>query len=204
MNKTFQTIGVCGLNASGKSSLCSFYKAKGYQVISLSDVIRRVLKERNQPESRQLLIDTGNELRHKHGSGALAKMIIPTLDINKNYVIDSIRHPEEVRELRNGISLRNGLFCLVAVKASTQIRYNRLVSRAREGDVLSYDRFLETDKLESNNPDPQGQQIASVIAMADITVDNDYQDIQKFNNIITTETSIKIDHFLGDTKQLEE
>ncbi|GAM25780.1 hypothetical protein SAMD00019534_089550 [Acytostelium subglobosum LB1] len=172
-------IGVCGLNASGKSTVCSFFKDKGYHVFSLSDVLRQELKNRHIEESREALINIGNELRNKHGPGILATMALQTVigggggegrNKDVNYVIDSIRHPEEVRQLR---MQKDYPFCLIGVDCSPETRYARLKSRARQGDnTISLEQFLRIDGLETNNPDPNGQQVGAVLALSDIRIDN--------------------------------
>ncbi|EFA86449.1 hypothetical protein PPL_00242 [Heterostelium album PN500] len=162
-------IGVCGLNASDQ----------GYGILSLSDALRRELKQRSIPETRDNLISMGNELRNKYGAGILASMILKNLDLNSNYVIDSIRHPDEVKELRAG----QHQFCLVGVDCLPSVRYQRLVSRARVGETgpLEYEEFLKIDQRESNNPDPKGQQVASVLKSSDILIDNN-QDLDHFKS----------------------
>lgn len=76
-------VGVAGLNASGKSTVCDYFKKNGYTVLSLSDAIRWAtkhnnnkiqfipqnacsdeLKARKLDETRENLLNTGNDLRN--------------------------------------------------------------------------------------------------------------------------------------------
>ncbi|KAN0033754.1 hypothetical protein ACTFIV_000219 [Dictyostelium citrinum] len=166
-------IGVCGLNASGKSTVCNFYKNKGFIVISLSDIIRKTLKERNVPETRDNLINLGNELRNKSGAGVLANLTIEKLNGNTNYVIDSIRHPDEVNSFRNKFN-RDGkkLFNLIGIDSSVETRFQRIQSRKREGDTTTLEEFMSVEKREMNNPDPKGQQVSKVLEMCDYKISN--------------------------------
>ncbi|KAK5575577.1 hypothetical protein RB653_006710 [Dictyostelium firmibasis] len=183
-------IGVCGLNASGKSTVCNFYKNKGFIVISLSDIIRQTLKERNVSETRDNLINLGNELRNKSGAGVLANLTIEKLNQNSNYVIDSIRHPDEVNSFRNKFN-ENGkkIFNLIGIDSSAETRFERTQSRKRQGDTTTLEEFMSVEKREMNNPDPNGQQVSKVLEMCDYKI---------LNNLDQT-----LDGLLNDLNDLE-
>eukprot|EP01132_Coremiostelium_polycephalum_P005180 gene5180-6448_t len=191
--KIQRIIGICGLNASGKSTVCEFYKRKGFSVVSLSDIIRKTLRDRNIDETRENLINMGNELRNKNGAGILAKMTIETLNKTDNYVIDSIRHPDEVkyfREAYNNNSNKNqsingmidNLFTLISIDCPSEIRYERIQSRKRVGDQQSLQQFMDIEKKEMNNPDPNGQQVSAVIGISDYTIVNNYENLNLFES----------------------
>jgi dephospho-CoA kinase len=93
-------IGLTGRNAGGKTTAGDALKAKGFYYLSLSDVIRQEAKKRGLSEVRENLIALGNELRERHGPGALAELTVAGMQSDKNYVVDSIRHPAEVAALR--------------------------------------------------------------------------------------------------------
>eukprot|EP00026_Physarum_polycephalum_P018862 Phypoly_transcript_20618.p1 GENE.Phypoly_transcript_20618~~Phypoly_transcript_20618.p1 ORF type:complete len:190 (+),score=24.95 Phypoly_transcript_20618:69-638(+) len=174
-------IGVSGLNASGKTSVCDFFKAKGYTVLSLSDAIRAELKKQGKEETRDNLVAMGNELRNKNGPGILAKKTVEMLKPDTDYVIDSVRHPAEVAELRKA---PNRKFFLIAVTAPTETRYERLKARGRVGDVKSFEHFLEVEKQELANSDKNGQQVQKVIDEADKVIDNG-STLESFNEKIS-------------------
>ena len=92
-------IGLTGRYASGKSTVVDFLVSKGLASESCSDSIRAHLKQNGIEESRENLINGGNELRRLGGPGILAEMLIERLD-GKHAVIDSIRTPGEVEALR--------------------------------------------------------------------------------------------------------
>ncbi|KAF2071764.1 hypothetical protein CYY_006910 [Polysphondylium violaceum] len=180
-------IGVCGLNASGKSTVCHFFKDQGYTVLSLSDIIRKTLSDRNIPENRDNLINMGNELRNKSGAGVLAMKTIDILESNKNYVIDSIRHPDEVKAFREMFlganNNDNRKFYLISITSPPMARFNRIQSRNRIGDKVDYQQFMEIEKKEMNNPDPLGQQVARVMEMSDFVIDNDPMKISSIDQL---------------------
>ena len=98
-------------------------------MLSLSDVIREEAVRQGKPVTRETLIELGNKLRREGGAGVLAERIFPRLDPEKNYVIDSIRHPAEVQVLR-----RRRDFFLFHIQAPQRLRFERLRQRGREND----------------------------------------------------------------------
>ena len=161
--------GVTGFNAAGKGEFCNYLVAKGFVMYSLSDIIREELTKQGKEITRENLILKGNELRSKYGSSILAKRTMQKLEPEKNYVIDSIRNPEEINLLK-----RNHDFRLVFIDAPLRKRYLRVIKRKREGEEkISFKEFqaLEQRELASNNP--AGQQLLNCKEMADILLVND-------------------------------
>ena len=93
-------IGLTGRNASGKGLVAEFLQAKGFDYLSLSDFIREEVARRGHEVTRERLIEVGRDLRSRFGNGYLAQQILEQLDEDRNYVVDSFRHPEEVAEFR--------------------------------------------------------------------------------------------------------
>lgn len=100
-------IGLVGPFASGCSTVAKkiqeFYD---YEVLSLSDELRNLFKKENPntEPNRQKLQDFGDAIRREHGADYLATLVYDKIEAGKNYVIDSIRNPEEIRFLRRKIS----------------------------------------------------------------------------------------------------
>lgn len=167
-------IGVAGLNASGKSSVCAHLRdVHGFTVLSLSDAIRDEIASLGQEATRDNLLATGNRLRNAHGAAVLAERTLAklaaTADPTKRFCIDSIRHPGEVAALRAFA----GGFTLIAVEASAATRFARLQARGRAGDCNTLADFERIEEAELANPDPLGQQVRAVLASADVTLDNE-------------------------------
>jgi len=154
-------IGLTGRNASGKGEVAKYLEKKSFYYHSLSDVIRDEIRQRGQPLTREVLIQTGNELRRQFGPAVLAERILSKIENDKHYVIDSIRNPKEVEILRG---TKN--FKLVLIKARIETRFERLKSRGREGDPLNFDRFRELEQREMEG-DEHSQNLTRVEAMAD-------------------------------------
>ena len=162
--------GLTGKNASGKGTVAEILKKKNFTYHSLSDSLRDELKSLKKEETRENLIDIGNELREKGGPGVLADKLMPKLNSENNHIVDSIRNPLEVISLRKETLLRR--FFLISVDANSRLRYDRLCSRGRIGDTDSWEKFVEQEKKEENNDDPNKQQLSRTMEMADYSIDN--------------------------------
>lgn len=162
-------IGVSGPYASGKGEVLSLLSARGFVCLSLSDVIREEMAQRGRPQTRDEMIRTGNALREKEGPGALASRVVTELRQDRNYAIDSIRHPAEVSVLR-GAGLR---FVLIWVEAPEDLRFQRLRKRARPGDPTSLERFRELETSECLAGSDVAQDLEGVRRLADVTISND-------------------------------
>jgi len=159
-------IGLTGRNAAGKGEVVKYLQTKSFYSYSLSDAIREEIRIRGQEPTREVLIQTGNELRHRFGPSVLAERILQRLDDDKNYVIDSIRNPAEVDAFRRAKHFR-----LIRIEAPVEVRFQRTVRRGRENDPSSLDKFIELENRELVG-DEASQNLAQVEGMADETLVN--------------------------------
>ena len=161
-------IGLTGKNAAGKGEVANVLKELGFIYFSLSDVVREEAKKTGTSITREHLIETGNALRQLGGASVLADLILKKLDPEKNYIVDSIRNPAEVRALKTRSD-----FCLVKVDAAQKIRFERAKLRAREHEAQTLEEFARVEKLEEQSDDPTKQQLNQTIALADMMIPND-------------------------------
>ena len=82
-------------------------------------------------------------------------------------MIDSIRNPEEVRVLR-----REPTFKLFHITALPEARFERIKTRAREGDPTTLEAFKSLEQREAANADPNAQQLDLVAKMRDVEIEN--------------------------------
>jgi dCMP deaminase len=162
-------IGVSGRNGAGKGEVLAYLQSRSFYVHSLSDVIRDELRRQGQSETRERMIEAGNAIRAQHGPGGLAALLASQLLPDRNYAIDSVRHPAEVEVLRASA----GRFQLWWVDADEQIRFERMCARGRGGDPQTLAQLRELDSRELGGPDPSAQQLLAVQALADATLRND-------------------------------
>ena len=156
-------IGLTGKNAAGKGELAEHLKNKGFAYFSLSDALRDEATKQGLDHSRDVLIKLGTEMREKFGKGILAERINEKISKlqNKDVVVDSVRHPGEIEELR-----KNNGFMLIGVDTDAKIRFERLVKRGRAGDSKNLEEFLEHEKRE-NNDEGSGQQLDKCMELVD-------------------------------------
>lgn len=161
-------IGLTGKNAAGKGEIAKHLQNKGFAYFSLSDAVRDEATRQGLDHSRDTLIRLGTEMREKYGNGILAKRINEKTSKlqNKDVVVDSIRNPGEIKELR-----KNDGFILIAVHTDAKIRFERLLKRGRIGDAKTFKEFLEHENKENNNKGA-GQQLDKCIEMADTIINS--------------------------------
>lgn len=157
--------GLTGPNASGKGEVAAYLTALGYELHSLSDVVREEALRAGLGVERDHLIRTGNRLRREEGAGALALRILPRL--GPRAVVDSIRHPEEVRVLRGRPDFR-----LLGVDAPVEIRFERARRRGRPGDPEELSAFRSMEEREQGR-EPDGQDLSGTFALADHVLSNE-------------------------------
>ncbi len=160
-------IGLTGPNASGKGEVVKFLKGKGFYPCSLSDVIREEVSKRGLGITRERLIEVGTELRRENGNGVLADRILDGIEEDKNYVIDSFRHPDEVKKFQTRPD-----FSLLLIQADPEVRFARIRERERESDPATLEEFLDLEKREAASQDSQGQQLTACEAMAEFKIAN--------------------------------
>ena len=158
-------VGITGPNAAGKGEVSAYLKTLGFDVHSLSDIVREEAAARTLPPEREHLIRVGTLLREEGGLGVLAERLTPRLGARD--VVDSIRNPAEVATLRKVPG-----FVLVGVDAPATLRFERSRLRARPGDPESFEDFLARERQE-NSANPAGQQLRATFALADRVVLND-------------------------------
>lgn len=162
-------LGLSGPYGAGKGEVMAYLESRSFYPLSLSDVLRDELRERGLEETRERMIEVGTELRQQHGPGALAVRLLGKMAPDRNYVVDSVRHPAEVETLREA----HGDFKLIWVDADPDTRLERLRGRGRPGDPETLERLRELEGREQGGGDAAGQQLAAVQALADFTLRND-------------------------------
>ncbi|MBI3313764.1 MAG: dephospho-CoA kinase [Candidatus Omnitrophica bacterium] len=160
-------IGLTGKNGSGKGEVAKYLQERGFHYYSLSDVLREEAQRENKSVTRDVLVDLGNKLRQEHGPSVLAEKIFARLDPEKNYVIDSLRHPSEIQVFR-----RRRDFILTTVRAPERLRFERLRQRGRENDPRTFEDFQGLESREAKSATESDQQLDQAISMADVVLDN--------------------------------
>jgi dephospho-CoA kinase len=148
---------------AGKSTIADGLKLKGYDIINMGNVVRIEAKNRNLEPTGPNLGKLMIEIREKNGQGAIAELVIPQIENTKSKVviIDGIRSNAEIEVLR-----KHGTVKLLAIHASTNIRFGFLKHRGRSDDPQTKENFEERDNREI------GVGISNSIALSDETISN--------------------------------
>lgn len=173
-------IGLTGSYSAGKDEVARYLQTKGFIHYSLSDLIREELMKEKTEITRTNLIQKGNQLREKFGSGVLALKVMERLRTRDNFVISSIRNIEEIKVLK-----RRPDFILVYVDAPRELRFKRTKLRNRENDPRTIEDFKQKEMIEQSEK-KSGQQLhkckkmANTILTNDSTINKLYQKIDCF------------------------
>ena len=153
-------IGLTGLMGSGKGEAVNILKKLGFRHVTLSSLIREEAGRRGVAETRDELVKIGNELRREGGAGVLAKLALEkVLEGGGDWVIDGIRNPAEIEELRKAPDSK-----IIGLAVSEELIVQRILSRKRDGDALSREDILKKIAREKGKGEPKdGQQVAKCI-----------------------------------------
>ena len=109
-----------------------------------------------------------NHLRSEYGSSYIVEQLFAQAQENgKNAIIESIRALWEVEKLKE-----NADFILLSIDADQRTRYERALLRKSEKDQISWEQFLEQERLEAENSDLSRWNIKQCQRLADIQIDN--------------------------------
>jgi dephospho-CoA kinase len=159
-----------GMPGAGKSTVASSLKEKGFLVITMGDVIReeamRLKLDLNDTNLGKLMV----QLREQFGPGAVAELVVKKIDStlmrngngdNAVLIVDGIRSIAEVTVLN-----RVGQVRLLAIHASSNVRFVHLKERGRSDAPLARSDFMERERRELDVG------ISEVIALADEVISN--------------------------------
>ena len=129
----------------------------------------------NKLHDAEKLQNLGDDLRKADGS-KIAQLILHQMLNNRSprnrrppqaWIIDSLRHPEEVRFLR---SVYGDNFFLVGVVCSHEERRRRLLQKFSGALPEAIDNFMQRDEGDEQNR--TGQQVAKAFQLSDVYIDN--------------------------------
>lgn len=126
--------------------------------------------------------DKGNKLREKYGNDILAALTTYLIveDSTKKeenrcaYIIDSLKHPDEVSLLR---TVFQGAFCMIGAVANDSVRKRRLQAQKQ----ITGDEFNKISKIDAGEENKNGQQTTKTILESDYFFENNYDTPDKIN-----------------------
>lgn len=170
MTKERHVIGLTGLTNAGKGEIARIlHESHGFQTVSLSSVLREVAEECYGAVDRGTLERVYKEL----GEEKIADRVILLAgrDEEDKVVIDSIR---SVRLLDAAREAFRPDFRFVGVAAPRRERFRRLQERARLGDPMSWEEFIQLDLIQLGDVTSEmlGYQVRQCFSRVDIIVRN--------------------------------
>jgi dephospho-CoA kinase len=136
-----------GMPGAGKSSVASFLKEKGFEVVTMGDVVREEAKRQGLEPTDINLGKMMLKLRQDLGPGAVGHIVLQKLardgSSSNVVVIDGIRSTAEVEVLKKVGHVR-----LLAIHASQDTRFKHLRKRGRADAPSSSNEFAGRDKRE--------------------------------------------------------
>lgn len=168
------SIGLIGTNGAGKSVACDYFRTQGYEVISLSDVIRQEVQNQGLVPDRDTLLTTSNAMKAKFGLDILARRVVEMVRANawEHVAFDSVRHPLEIDYLKS-MGTR-----MLGIDAPIELRYARIRERQKATDGVDFETFKKQDERERNGSS-SGQNISASLQACDRVIQNDgsYEDL---------------------------
>lgn len=161
-----KVIGISGHQVAGKDTIADYLSTKGFSKYTMSDILREEMRELGLSLDRDSMNKYSTEIKLKNGNDYLAHKIIKK--ISGNSTIPGIRSGLEVETLRKELGDK---FILVAVHALLEKRYEWAKDRNRDGDNVTFEKFVEQQEKERNSSHGV-HEIDKVIEMADLQIEN--------------------------------
>jgi len=158
MQRKKKVIAISGMPGAGKGVAAEAANQLGLTVLNLGDVIREETERRGLEPTPKNVGNVMLQVRAAEGPAAVAKRLLPKIEAVQasTIVVEGIRSLHELAELKSRFDV-----ITVAIHASPETRFQRLLSRGRSDDPKTWDVFQERDFRELDVG------LGQVIALAD-------------------------------------
>jgi dephospho-CoA kinase len=160
---------ILGPSGAGKGSFAARLGRYGFEVFSLSDVIRRVAKDAGIAGlGRADLQQFANDYRKSNGPASFARMLIEQLrrEEKTRISIEGIRSEASLNLLRASLSEMGYIALAVGIETDERKRIDRILVRCRAGDPRNLVEARSADGEEFYRDIPE------IVTLADIIVTN--------------------------------
>jgi len=161
-------IGITGTLGAGKGAVVAYLvREKGFTHYSARAFFAEEMESLGMLINRDNMVVFANNLREKYGPGYVFEQLYAKAKKSTgDSVIESIRTVGEAEALK----AQGGI--LLAIDADQESRYARIHGRGSALDQVTFSEFQEQGAREMNSDDPNKQNIARVMEMADFTIVN--------------------------------
>lgn len=188
-----EIVGIAGTNGAGKDGLGMLLADRcGYHFVSVTDILREELTRTGQEITRENQRELSKKWRNESGDdGIMFTKAIAQYKAEKaekhytGIVAASIRHPGEAQHVKENGGV------VIWIDADQRLRYERLqaAGRGRVEDQRTFEEFQIDEEAEMHPPAdaPAGAlNMAAVRDLADITVINDYETFEEYQDYLIT------------------
>jgi dephospho-CoA kinase len=171
------TIGLVGMPGAGKSIVVETAQERGYAIVTMGDVVREETLKAGLELNPANVGKTMLEMREKGGQEIVALKSIPKIEQQESskVLIDGLRSLSEAEVFKKHFER----FKLVAIHASPETRFRRLLLRARNDDPKDWETFISRDMRELSVG------LGNAIAMSEYLVVNDASISETKENVLT-------------------
>lgn len=179
-------IGITGTLGAGKGTIVEYLTSKhGFKHFSVREYLIKAIKAQGNEVNRDSMVQTANGLRALHGPSYIAEELHKEAkQSGANCIIESIRTVGEVTALKS-----KGNFYLFSVDTERKLRYERILLRGSETDMVSYETFSENEEREMTSNDPNKQNLSACMKLADyhFTNNGSFEELyQQIDTVIET------------------
>jgi dephospho-CoA kinase len=136
-------IGVTGFPGSGKSTIASSLRSRGFRVLEVSDTIKEDMRKKGMEITPKSIEEYVTKMKARHGKGIFAKETARKLvGYRGDAAVIGMRSVGELRAVRAGLKSKIPLIFLTSPR---RMRYRRLSSR-RKLPIINYSLFKMRDR----------------------------------------------------------
>lgn len=184
-----EIIGIAGTSGAGKDTTGHLLTKYGYKFTSLSDTLRAELDVQGLKHTRENLRSLSSEWHREHGAEYLTLRTIMKYENEKEsfgykgLAIGSVRRPAEAKVIQE----HKGI--VLWLDADRQVRFDRIQAahRGRAEDAATFEQWCADEDAEMTPPaddDGSALNMAGVREMADVTIDNSFEEEHYFDTHI--------------------
>ena len=173
-NRNGLVLALVGESGAGKTTTTAIIADMGFAPIALAKHLRETAIARYGKPERSQVQNLARETQAIHGDDYYARVALsdPSFSQSGDVIIDGLRNLAELEYTSKAVAASGRKFFLIAVLASDETRFSRVVDRGRAGDPLLRERFQEDDARARGSVEDGFQQNGILIEVAGHTLHN--------------------------------